>query len=122
MALFSRSKKTTETEVAMVSKDVSKARVTDRDLTSVIVAPVITEKAMMQNDRQVYTFFVRKDATKYLVHDAIVSLYKVTPVKVNIVNKLPRKMLKRSSGKEVKYAGFKKAYVYLKASDSISIA
>jgi large subunit ribosomal protein L23 len=124
MALFSRSKKTTAKDavIAPTIALATQAKVTDRDLASVIIAPVISEKAMMQNDRQVYTFFVRKDATKYLVHDAITALYKVTPVKVNIVNKLPRTVVKRSSGKTIKQSGFKKAYVYLKAGDSISIA
>ena len=120
MALFSRSKKTTEETT--VSKTASNARVTDRDLTSVIVRPVVTEKAVLAQDRQVYTFFVRKDASKHLVHEAVVALYKVTPVSVNIVNKLPRTTVSMSRGRKQKQSGYKKAYVYLKSGDSISIA
>ena len=120
MALFSRSKKTTE-EVA-TTPVVTKARTTDRDLTSVIIAPVITEKAVLQQGAKVYAFYVRKDATKYLVRDAVKALYKVTPVSVNIVNKQPRTVLSRARGRMQKQSGFKKAYVYLKDSDSISIA
>jgi large subunit ribosomal protein L23 len=123
MALFSRSKKTTdEGAAASVAKAISKARATDRDLASVIIAPVITEKAVLQQGRQVYAFFVRKDATKYLVRDAVIALYKVTPVSINIVNKVPRTTMSRARGREVKVSGYKKAYVYLKAGDSISIA
>ncbi len=121
MALFSRSKKTTEV-AATPAKAVSQARRTDRDLTSVIVKPVITEKAVMGQDRQVYTFFVRKDATKRLVNEAVVALYKVTPVSVNIVNKLPRTVVKVGRGRAQKQAGYKKAYVYLKAGETINIA
>lgn len=120
MALFSRSKKTTE-ETA-VSKTVSNARVTDRDLTSVIVSPVVTEKAVLAQDRQVYTFFVRKNATKHLVRDAVKAIYKVTPVSVNIVNKLPRTTVSMSRGRKQKQSGYKKAYVYLKAGETITNA
>jgi large subunit ribosomal protein L23 len=122
MALFSRSKKTTEEAVTTPVVAASKARSIDRDLTSVIIAPVITEKAVLQQGAKVYAFYVRKDATKYLVRDAVKALYKVTPVSVNIVNKRPRTVLSRARGREQKQAGFKKAYVYLKDSDSISIA
>jgi large subunit ribosomal protein L23 len=121
MALFSRSKKTTK-ETATAPKVVSGAKATDRDLSSVIVAPVITEKAVMGQDRRVYTFFVRKDASKHLVHEAVVALYKVTPVSVNIVNKLPRTTVSMSRGRKQKQSGYKKAYVYLKAGDVISLA
>lgn len=121
MALFSRSKKTAE-EIAVPTKTVSNARVTDRDLTSVIVSPVVTEKAVLAQDRQVYTFFVRRDATKHLVSQAVKALYKVTPVSVNIVNKLPRTSVSMSRGRKQKQSGYKKAYVYLKAGDSINIA
>lgn len=120
MALFSRSKKTAE-ETA-VPKTPSNARVTDRDLTSVIISPVVTEKAVLAQDRQVYTFFVRKNATKHLVRDAVIALYKVTPVSVNIVNKLPRTTVSMSRGRKQKQSGFKKAYVYLKAGETISNA
>lgn len=121
MALFSRSKKTVE-ETTPAVINVSKARSIDRNLSSVILSPAITEKAMLMQDRKVYTFFVRKDATKHEVHDAMVAYFKVTPVKVNIVNKKPRKTLSRSRGRVISQAGEKKAYVYLKASDTISIA
>ncbi len=122
MALFSRSKKTTEATTTTTAAAISKARSIDRDLSSVIVAPAITEKAMLKQDQKVYTFFVRKDATKYDVRDAVVAYFKVTPVKVNIVNKLPRTSVSGSRGRAISQSGYKKAYVYVKASDTISIA
>ena len=122
MALFSRTKKTTEDTAVIAPKAVSAAKTTDRNLSTVLVAPVITEKAVLKQDSKVYTFFVRKDATKHLVHDAIVAYYKVTPVRVNIVNKLPRIVVSGSRGRAMKQPGYKKAYVYLKAGDTITLA
>lgn len=125
MALFSRNKKNTEKET--VAKDMtlkviaSNALPTDLDLSSVIINPRVTEKAVRQNDNNVYTFVVRRDATKFTVADAVKSLFKVTPVKVNIVNKTPRQFMSRSKGRTVTQKGMKKAYVYLKKGDRIEI-
>ena len=122
MALFSRSKtKAVETGAAEVVINTSKAQVTDRNLAAVLIRPLITEKAVMQNDKRVYTFMVAKSATKYSIADAVTALYKVTPVKVNIVNKKPSSEVSGSRGRAVAVAGYKKAYVYLKAGDTISL-
>lgn len=122
MGLFSRSnKKTVDAGTAGVVKNTSKAHITDRNLASVLIRPLITEKAVMQNDNSVYTFMVAKSATKFLVSDAVIALYKVTPVKVNIVNKKPSSGMSRSAGKVVSQSGYKKAYVYLKKGDTLSL-
>jgi large subunit ribosomal protein L23 len=124
MALFSR-KKSPETTIVAVATPVvpvvKKALTTDRNLTSVIVGPRLTEKTVAQGDRNVYAFVVRRDATKFLVRDAIKALYSVTPVKVNIVNKLPAMRLSGSKNRLVKVPGMKKAYVYLKKGDTINL-
>ena len=123
MALFSRNKEAEKKEEVKIeaSKAVNTASPTDRDLSSVIVKPRITEKAVGKSDQNVYTFVVRRDATKYDVRDAIIQLFSVTPVKVNIVNKSPRRYMSRSKGRVVTEKGLKKAYVYLKSGDSISL-
>ena len=122
MALFSRNKKTEESAPTTAPKaPVKTALPTDRNLASVIVKPRITEKAVGQSDKNVYTFIVRRDATKYDVRAAITALYNVTPVKVNIVNKAPRQYMSRMKGRTVTEKGMKKAYVYLKDGDSISL-
>lgn len=126
MALFSRNKeKTTEETVAKKEKAVkavvSNALPTDVDLSAVIIKPRLTEKAIGQNDKNVYTFIVRRDATKFTVADAVKSLFKVTPVKVNIVNKSPRQFMSKSKGRTQKESGMKKAYVYLKKGDRIDL-
>ena len=125
MALFSRNKKNTEKKT--VAKDMtltvvpSKALPTDLDLSSVIINPRVTEKAVRQNDNNVYTFVVRRDATKFTVADAVQALFKVTPVKINIVNKTPRQFMSRAKGRTLTEKGMKKAYVYLKKGDRIDI-
>ena len=53
--------------------------------------------------------------------DAVRELYNVTPVKVNIVNKLPRTRRSGATGRNVSSKGMKKAYVYLKKGDVITL-
>ncbi len=120
MALFSRSKEKTVEAVAVVV-NTSKAQVTDRNVAAVLIKPLITEKAVNLNSNSVYTFMVAKNATKYSVASAITALYKVTPVKVNIVNKKPTKSMVKSKGRAVAVAGYKKAYVYLTKGDTITL-
>jgi len=126
MALFSRKKETKtgekDSEKNVVVKPVmSSALPTDYDLAGILVKPHVTEKAVGMGERNVYAFVVRSDATKYLVRDAIKSLYSVTPVKINIVNKAPRQYMSRKKGRRLTETGMKKAYVYLKDGDSISL-
>jgi large subunit ribosomal protein L23 len=120
MALFSRTKEKTVEAVSEVV-NTSKALVTDRNVAAVLIKPLITEKSVNLGSGNVYTFMVAKNATKYSVADAVTALYKVTPVKVNIVNKKPATMLSRARGREVSVAGYKKAYVYLKTGDTITL-
>ena len=117
MALFSRSKK----EAAPAAAPTTVSRSIDTNLSSVIVKPRITEKAVSMSEQNVYTFVVKREATKYTVADAVKALYNVTPVKVNIVNKTPRRTMSRSKGRMITEKGLKKAYVYLKAGDSITL-
>ena len=124
MALFSRKteKKSEEKGAVKATKPaVSNSLPTDRDLAGVIVKPHVTEKTVGMGDNNVYSFIVRTDATKYLVRDAIKSLYNVTPVKVNIVNSSPRQYKSKTKARRLTEKGVKKAYVYLKDGDSINL-
>lgn len=86
---------------------------------SVIKNPRITEKAGIKSESQnVYTFEVTKDATKKNVGEAMKLIYKVTPIKINIVN-LPAKNVTARGKKGVKQA-VKKALVFLKKGDKIA--
>lgn len=123
MALFGK-KKTVEKESAKAEAPKKAAKVslaTDNDLSSVIQGVRISEKTVNISESNVYTFVVRKDANKFLVRDAVKALYNVTPVKVNIVNKVAAKRLKGSRGKMVHEKGMKKAYVYLKKGETINL-
>lgn len=123
MALFGKKKETKVESVAEVKPvvNVSKALATDYDLSAVVIGPRITEKSVSLGDKNVYTFNVRRDATKYSVRDAIKSLYNVTPVKINIVNKKPAKRMVGSRSRTKHVSGMKKAYVYLKKGDTINL-
>ncbi len=120
MALFSR-KKEVKKEEAVTAPTGAPAKATDRNLQAVILNPRLTEKAMINSEQNVYTFVVRRDASKFQIRDAVKALYNVTPVKVNTVTKAPAKRLKGSQNRMVKVPGMKKAYVYLKKGDTINL-
>lgn len=124
-SLFGNKKKESKkpARATAASKKASTAKASDAAVpASVLVRPHITEKAAQATARGVYTFEVVKSATKTQVVDAVVALYKVTPVKVAMV-KVPRKrvQLRRKRGYGTK-GGLKKAYVYLKEGDRIEFA
>ncbi|MCA9357285.1 50S ribosomal protein L23 [Candidatus Nomurabacteria bacterium] len=124
MALFSLKKETPKENAADAPKvkvNVSKALVTDRNISAVIERPRITEKSVKLSEQNVYTFTVKRNATKFSVRDAVIALYNVTPVKVNIVNKKPAKRLVGSRNRVKHAPGVKKAYVYLKKGDTINL-
>ncbi len=110
----------TSADVAVV-KASKPARINTTSVTSVIIKPRITEKAALLSDKNVYTFEIKKGATKFEVRDAIKALYNVTPVRVHIVNKQPRHSMSRSRGRDMMESGLRKAYVYLKKGDRIEL-
>jgi large subunit ribosomal protein L23 len=86
----------------------------------VILSPRITEKASMQSSANAYTFVVAKNATKHTVLAEIKKEYKVTPLAVNITNMPRRNTFIR--GKHGTQAGIKKAIVFLKKGDTITLS
>lgn len=122
MALFGKKDAVVETTTdAKAPKVVKAPRGMAQSVTAVIVKPRITEKAAILTDKNVYTFEIKKGASKYDVRDAIKALYKVTPVKVHIVNKQPRHSMSRMRGRDMMESGLRKAYVYLKKGDRIEL-
>ncbi len=131
MALFKKEdkkeeKKKTNTKTASEKKSSKKeetqvAEPKNVRLNDIVISPRITEKSVKLMDKGVYTFNVSKDANKTEVAKAIKEIFKVEPLKVRIVN-YPAK-LKRSyrTGKIGRKSGGKKALVYLKEGDKISI-
>lgn len=107
-----------ETNVAATKKP---TQVSTHEVTSVIVRPRITEKAALILDKNVYTFEIKKGATKHEVRDAIKKLYNVSPTSVRIVNKTPRHYMSTMRGRRMMENGMRKAYVYLKKGDRIDL-
>ena len=119
MALFGKKTEAIKESTAVSQKSPSLA--TDHNLHAILEKPHFTEKSVNMGEKNVYTFEVKRDATKFQVRDAVKALYNVTPVKVNIVNKRPALRPKGSTNRMVKVPGMKKAYVYLKKGDTINL-
>ena len=86
----------------------------------IIIRPRITEKSgLMSESAGVYTFEVRSNATKPMISVAIKGLYKVTPVKVRVINLPAKRVFVR--GKRGTSNAVKKALVYLKKGDKIEL-
>ena len=118
MALFGKKDKATVADSAVSTEAV--VGVT-RDLSHVLKHARITEKATMHSADGVYTFDIAKNATKRDVIQAVQALHKVLPRKVRIV-KVPTKMRRNPrTGKVGVTRGGKKAYVYLKKGETITI-
>ena len=137
MALFSRKKNTespasagvktggkTEEKkgpsAASVSPGVSSASL--GTASRILRSPRITEKGTMHAERGAYLFDVAPDATKHDIAQAVTAVYKVKPRMIRVVT-IPSKRKKSSrTGKAGVKQGGKKAYVYLKKGETITIA
>ncbi|MDO8608959.1 MAG: 50S ribosomal protein L23 [bacterium] len=84
------------------------------NINSVLIGPVLTEKATILSKQQVFTFYVNHDAKKSQIKEVVEKLYKV---KVSGIRIMVRKgKLKRvgRKGKSKKMADTKLAFVELK--------
>lgn len=125
MALFGSKKKEEKKEVA--PKAEMKAAPADfaagaASLEHVLLRPRITEKAANMTARNVYTFDISKRATKEDVANAVKTLYKVTPIKVNVVNTPAKRVAMRKKRGFGKTAATRKALVFLKKGEEIQFA
>jgi len=84
---------------------------------TIIKNPRVTEKASFAQEQNVYAFDISSSANKTEIKKTIFALYKVKPIKVNILS-IPRKNI-ISKGKAGVRGGGKKAFVYLKKGDKI---
>ncbi len=122
MGLFGKKKEVKETTPVVAKVKVEKTGLElSRNVSGIILKPRITEKAAILGEKNVYTFEIKKNATKYDVRDAIKALYKVTPIRINIVNKQARHSMSRMRGRDMMEHGLRKAYVYLKKGDRIEL-
>lgn len=117
MTLFNKkeSKKMVSEDKKIVKKE---TKLSDKNLSNVILKPRITEKAAISaGESNCYTFNVQLDSSKNEIAEAIEKIYKVVPIKINII-KIPRKSV-RVRGKSGIKGGGKKAVVFLKKGDLI---
>ncbi|MDP2648454.1 MAG: 50S ribosomal protein L23 [Patescibacteria group bacterium] len=109
-----------ESKPASVASGASE-HVGERDIARVLHNPRITEKATGVQQGGVYTFDVAVKASKREVMEAVRSIYGVTPRKVAVVP-VPQKTRRNArTGKSGISHGGKKAYVYLKKGETITI-
>lgn len=125
MALFSNDKKTPKAK-SQKSETRNWGRgilaVDDSRLANVLKRPWFSEKALISTEHGVYVFEVAPSATKIDVANAIIAAYKVTPMKVRMVNLPAKKVALRTRRGVGTRARRHKAYVYLKAGDTITLA
>ena len=91
-------------------------------LRQVLKRPRITEKAANLTTQNVYTFDVVQGASKHDVLRAVQALYKVTPVRVNVVNTPGKRVSLRTRRGYGTKNNLRKAYIYLKEGDKIDFA
>jgi large subunit ribosomal protein L23 len=125
MALFSKSKKAapksdkSEKAEKAVVKVAAPAVAHFKD---VLRMPRITEKASALAMKNIVVFNVSDDATKRDIIAAVKKSYKVTPTSVRIIS-VPQKTVRHmKTGRMGVKGGGKKAYVYLKDGDSMTLA
>jgi large subunit ribosomal protein L23 len=121
MPLFSRTpKKVARKSVAKPTTE--KKLPEDGRLEGILLAPWLSEKALIGTERGVYVFSVPRTATKTEVAAAIKMIYNVTPKKVTMVN-LPAKKVSLRTRRGTGSRGRRhKAYVHLKAGETIQFA
>ena len=93
-----------------------------QDYSHILKHARITEKASMHQGTGIYTFDVAQRATKRDIMRAVQQLYKVTPVKVAVVTVPAKKVRHMRTGRAGVKQGGKKAYVYLKKGETISLS
>ena len=84
-----------------------------------IISPLLTEKSTNLSGQNKIVFKVHKNANKKNIKKSIEKIFKVSVIKVNIINKKTRTKLTR--GKKVKVIGYKKAIITLKKGQSIDL-
>ena len=84
-----------------------------------ILFPIVTEKSTVLSEQNKIVFKVPNKSNKSTLKKNVEKIFKVNVVKVNIINKQPRKKIVR--GKKVKIKGYKKAIITLKKGQSIDL-
>jgi large subunit ribosomal protein L23 len=91
------------------------------DLRDVLIAPVVSEKSYGLLEENVYTFTVAPDASKPEIKQAVETLFDVTVVKVNTLNRKGKRKRNRRNGTFGKRSDTKRAMVTLVDGDEIDL-
>ena len=84
-----------------------------------IISPVVTEKSTNLSEQNKIVFKVSNKWNKIILKKNIEKIFKVNVIKLNIINKQPRKKIVK--GKKVKIQGYKKAIITLKKGQNIDL-
>ncbi|MDP3902321.1 MAG: 50S ribosomal protein L23 [bacterium] len=130
MALFKTNKKETEAKKDVsVDKEKNKTVAKKAKVVEVVkttkdvkpkIRPHVTEKATFLSEKGVYVFRIKPEINKIMMKSFIKKTYGVEPVKIGIVNSPVKTVFLRK--RRVLKSGYRKAMVYLKKGDKISIA
>jgi large subunit ribosomal protein L23 len=85
--------------------------------TDSIIRPRVTEKSGLLSQNGVYTFEVTRNSNKAMVAKAVRALYKVTPVKIAMINTPMKNVFVK--GRKGTVSGMKKAMITLKKGEKI---
>ena len=92
-----------------------------KDPRQVLLKPVVSEKSYALQEVNQYTFIVHPSASKPEISDAVESIFDVTVLKVNTLNRQGKKTRNRRTGKVGSKASTKRAIVTLAEGDSIDL-
>ncbi len=92
-----------------------------KDPRQVLLKPVVSEKSYALLESNQYTFIVHPSASKPEISDAVESIFDVTVLKVNTLNRPGKKVRNRRTGKVGSTSSTKRAIVTLAEGDSIDL-
>ncbi len=92
-----------------------------KDPRDVVLAPIVSEKSYELLESNVYTFRVHPDASKPEIKDAIETLFEVTVLKVNTMNRKGKRRRNRRSLTYGRKPDTKRALVTLADGDEIEL-
>ena len=92
-----------------------------KDPRDIILAPIVSEKSYGLLDHGVYTFRVHPSASKPEIHDAVESIFGVTVVRVNTLNRKGKRKRNRRTGTYGQRPDTKRAVVTLAEGDRIDL-
>ena len=92
-----------------------------KDHRDVIIRPVVSEKSYGLLEENVYTFVVAPGASKPEIRDAVESIFDVSVLKVNTLNRKGKRKRNRRTGGFGTKSGQKRALVTLAEGDSIDL-